>query len=198
MLTHRVRVLSLGQIARTWWAETKAPANNARARLAALEAHGLVELFYRAAHPELDLPEPLVTWTPGAPEPQLGALAYRLESRWPLQHRRTLLVVATRKAAAWFGGHGGRRPRATEVSHDLGVASLFLAFRSRASSRAAAWVSEASLAADGWGKGAPLPDAVLRGGGGEILIEFAGSYSKEKLEGFHEYCRVTGFSYEVW
>lgn len=197
-LTHRVRVLSIQQVGRTWWADTRTPSANACSRLKDLEQRGLVTLFESAVHPELDLPVPLLAWAPGAPPPELGPLAYRLETRWTKPHLRTLLVTATKACAARLGGYGGRRPRATEVSHDVGVATLYLQLAKHSEPRAQAWVSEAALASEGWGKGSPLPDAALRDGGGETLIEFAGSYPKDKLEGFHQFCAAAGFAYEVW
>jgi hypothetical protein len=43
-----------------------------------------------------------------------------------------------------------------------------------------------------------LPDAMIELEGRPHIIEFGGSYSKEKLESFYEYCTGNHFSYEIW
>jgi hypothetical protein len=199
ILTHKVRVLSLPQIAATWFASAAGPLRAARKCVAALQEAGLVTVATLVVHPPVAVPAPLVTWSPGDAEPNLGSLAYRLERRWPLAPVPTSLVTATRKAAARYGGHGGRQSRRSEASHDLSLAGLYLHMRMRSSLRAQAWVSEAALLAEGWGRRQPLPDALLRfARGRQIAVEFAGTYPKHRLKRFHAFCARRGLTYEVW
>ncbi|MCA9074705.1 MAG: hypothetical protein KDA93_06715 [Planctomycetaceae bacterium] len=81
-LTLRVRVFSLSQLGRTWWGATHDPVRNAARRMRELVASGFVESYSLLAHPELSLSVPELFWTPGSPAPDLGAVAYRLQSRW--------------------------------------------------------------------------------------------------------------------
>jgi len=196
VLTRRVRVLSLDQIAASWWAETGQATANASRRLALLERRGLVKRSSAMAHEAPELLQPLAAWSPGEPTPELASLAYRLESRWSSPLRPTVVVTATRAAGAWLGGNGGRRPRPSEISHDLGLAALYLKLRRRDPSRAERWVPEDLFAPhelDGF-----VPDAILRGGARPTLIEFAGAYQKERLERLHHSCLRAGLPYELW
>src|SRR5262245_38246284 len=81
-LTKRVRVLSIPQIARTWWAEAADPLRVANNRLRTLQAEELVRVERLPAHPELDLQAPAATWSPGDAAPDFGAISHRLQSRW--------------------------------------------------------------------------------------------------------------------
>jgi len=196
VLSRRVRLLSLDQVARTWWGTTRHATANASRRLAALERRGLVRRMQAMAHELPDLAEPLLAWSPGQATPDLPAIAYRLESRWSSPLRPTVLVSATRSAGAWLGGGGGRRPRESEISHDLGLASLYLRFRAGEPERAAAWVPEDLFVPgelDGF-----VPDAIVREGERPTLIEFAGAYKKERLQKLHASCERAAFSYELW
>jgi hypothetical protein len=199
ILTHKVRVLSLPQIAATWFASAADPLRAARKCVAALREAGLITVATLVVHPPVAVPAPLVTWSPGDSEPNLGSLAYRLERRWPLAPVPTMVVTATRQAASRYGGHGGRQSRRTETSHDLSLAGLYLEMRMRSPLRAEAWRSEAALLAEGWGRRQPLPDALLRfERGRQVVVEFAGTYPKHRLERFHAFCAKRGMTYEVW
>lgn len=199
ILTHKVRVLSLPQIAATWFASVAGPLRAARKCVAALQEIGLVTVTTLVVHPPVAVQAPLVAWSPGDAEPNLGSLAYRLERRWPLAPVPTRVVTATRQAAARYGGHGGRQSRRSEASHDLSLAGLYLEMRRRNPLRAQAWLSEAALFAEGWGRRQPLPDAMLRfERGRQVVVEFAGAYPKHRLERFHAFCARRGLPYEIW
>lgn len=196
VLSRRVRMLSLDQVAATWWGGTRNATANASRRLAALEGRGLVRRARAMAHDLPELEEPLVTWRPGDRTPYLPAVAYRLERRWSSPVRPTVLVSATRSAGSWLGGGGGRRPRESEISHDLGLAALYLRFRGEAPDRAANWVPEDLFVPgelDGF-----VPDAIVREGERPTLIEFAGAYKKERLQKLHASCEQAAFPYELW
>src|SRR5215471_18014519 len=53
-LTRCIRVLTLQQIARTWWADSKDSAHVAENRLQALRNENLLHIERSPAHPELD------------------------------------------------------------------------------------------------------------------------------------------------
>lgn len=196
VLSRRVRMLSLEQVARTWWGSTRNATTNATRRLAALEGRGLVRRMPAMAHELPGLEEALLTWKPGERTPDLAAIAYRLERRWSSPLRPAVLVAATREAGSWLGGGGGRKPRESEISHDLGLAALYLRFRGKEPGRAAAWVPE-DLFDPGELEGF-IPDAVVREGDRPTLIEFAGAYKKERLQKLHASCERASLPYELW
>ncbi|HWL93116.1 MAG TPA: hypothetical protein VNT79_06250 [Phycisphaerae bacterium] len=197
-LTHRLRLLSVRQVARTWW-KTNHPAS-AVSRLRQLADAGLVEVENVMAHPEVQLAAPVLAWQPGDDEPDFGAVAYRLKSRWTKAPIPTPLVHATRAAVGMFGGYtGGRGPRPSEATHDLHLAQVFLSLQAGDPQLAKRWVSENELYADGRGRNERLPDALIRGrraGEPPRIVEFGGSYSKAKLADFHR--ELSANSYEIW
>lgn len=198
-LTHRLRVLSVRQIAQSWWDDPSS--RGARSRIRQLSDAGLVEVMPTMAHPEIELTAPVLTWRPGGTEPNFGAVAYRLKSRWNQAPISTALVYATRVAVRMFGGFtGGRGPRPSEATHDLHLAQVFLLFQRANPTLAKRWCSEAEQYAEGKGRGERLPDAIIRGRrGGEPpaqIIEFGGAYSRAKLIEFHH--ALSAFCYEVW
>lgn len=196
VLSRRVRMLSLDQVARTWWGSTRNATTNATRRLAVLERRGLLRRMPAMVHELPGLEEPLLTWRPGDRTPDLPAIAYRLERRWSSPLRPVALVAATREVGSWLGGGGGRKPRESELSHDLGLAALYLRFRGREPGRAASWVPE-DLFDPGELEGF-VPDAVVREEDRLTLIEFAGTYKKERLQKLHASCERTSLPYELW
>lgn len=196
VLTRRVRLLSLDQIAMAWWGATARPRANASRRLLALERRGLLQRLTVMAHPPPGLESPLASWRPGEPAPDVASIAYRLETRWQTPLEPTVAAVATRAAGARLGGVGGKVPRESETSHDLGLAALFLRFRDVAPSLAASWVHEGVL-----GSGTPdgfQPDAMLLDVPHRKAIEFAGTYDKHRLARLHEACCREALPYELW
>ena len=128
-LTRRVRVLTLRQIARTWWLTSVRPEEAARDRLQILRRDGLLQIQTAPAHPELLLESPVVTWKPTDRDPDFGAISYRLKSRWKEHPISTVCVSSTRNAANRFHGHGGRFPRPVERTHDIHLARVYLIYR---------------------------------------------------------------------
>lgn len=199
-LTHKVRCLSLAQVARVWWSESREPVREAGRRLKANTEGGMLEMFDALARPEIELAAPVVVWTPGYEPPDFAALSYRLKARWTGQPaRRTRLLIATKKATKFLGGHGGRRPRTTEVTHDLHLAAVYCRMLTTGDRRVKKWVSEAELSARGWGQGDKLPDALIQGRRGKhTVIELGGEYSPLKLAQMHAEYEQRGLGYEVW
>lgn len=199
-LTRRVRVLTIEQLTRTWWGSGVGALASAKRRVSKLEAGGYLERSEAMVHPELELSEPLAVWELGGPVPPLAQVAASLERRWPLPPIRTSLVIATKQAAARFGGHGGRHPRPNELSHDVCMGALFVNRFAADEKAVEAWVSEAELKARGWGKrGGILPDAMLEPEGGPAtVLEICGRYSLKRLEHFHQECHQAWLRYELW
>lgn len=199
-LTHRVRLLSLEQIARTWWRDTKHSEGNAAKRLKELEEEDLLRRHVLHAHPELPLPCPLFAWTPGQPRPDYGALSYRCMSRWTEPFRPTPAFLATRRAANHFGGILRKPPKEVEENHDLHLAGMFLRVRASRPALLPHWLSEAKVKRSRPdAPGEKLPDALIRVAGGDpIAFEFGGAYPRDKVQSFHEWCERKGHGYELW
>ena len=194
-LTRRVRVLSIAQIADLLG---DAAGDAAQALAAALEAKGFIERRAVLARPALRCSAPLVNWRPGDEPPEFGKVAYRLKSRWREPVEPIEIVQASRLAARRCGGAlGGRWPRASETTHDVSLAEVFLWHQTHRPDDAACWVPEAQLYAEGWGLRGRLPDAVIRRGGKDVrIVEFGGSYGKQKLASFHS--EMQSLPYEIW
>jgi hypothetical protein len=203
-LTHRVRCLTPGQIARTWYPEVVDAEKAARRRLKLLEAEGLVDVFHALAHPEVPLEAPLLAWTPGDPEPDFDALAWRLRRRFNQPPVMTCLAVAGKRAANWLGGCLVRRPRRSEVGHDIGLGGVFLKLLRDDPRRATRWQSEGAILDQRRAKGGAVPDAVIVERSGKTAIEYGGLYPAWKLRKFHRYCAGlhpasdTHLAYELW
>lgn len=203
-LTHKVRLLSLAQIARTWWNPSPAGVANARKRLTVLTGnntlspdHFMLRLHVNA-HSELILGGPLFSWNPGELTPDFGALSYRLQSRWTEAIKPTTIYIATEKAARHFGGFGGKLRRPLQVTHDLHVAQIYLHLLKSNRPAACAWISEEQFSPER--RHQKLPDAVLRDKNGEItlVIEFGGAYDTKHVERVHRDCVTRSLPYELW
>ena len=197
-LAHRVRVFSLEQIGRTWWGECQEPNQPAKARLKVLTNAGLVLSYSSLAHPELPLEDPVIRWEPGDATPDFGAGAYRVRCRWTQPFRTVTCFIATKRAATLVGGCGGRRSRTSEQTHDIHLSAVFLRYRSRSPHLVMSWKSEARILRGRTDRREKLPDAIIEHDDARMIIEFGGSYTKEKLTGFHEYCATEEVGYEVW
>lgn len=198
ILALRVRVLSVAQLARTFWSDAEHPHQAAIRRLVTLEAGGWIERLVILAHPEIELAAPVITWRPGEPLPEFGRVAYQLKSRWTQPPQETAVAIASKSAGTWLGGRGGRPPRRSEATHDLHLGTVFLRLMRDQPARAARWVSEASLQSVGRGRNEKLPDALLRLRAGTTAIELGGAYSKTKLSEFHAHCVREKYAYEIW
>ena len=200
VLTRRVRVLSVAQIARTWWPDSTDPTTSARRRMKALETSGLLRVFQAVSHPEIPMLSPTVSWEPGQPIPNLAAASYRLKIRWTRPPLLMNFTIPTIQAARLLGLHGGRRPREVELTHDLHLAAVYLFYRATWPETAAHWVHEEELKAPHSRpqKGVKLPDAMILGTNSPRIVEFGGAYGKHKLYDFHQFCESNSLPYEVW
>ena len=200
VLTHRVPLLTLHQIAKAWFANSTDPSAAAMSTLLGLETQGLIFASSLAARPELDLKEPVFVWAPGNHAPHCGPIAYQLKNRWKAAAIRQPVVIATRLAKRLFGGYlGGKLPRRSEVTHNIHLAQVYLRVREEQPTAAEQWISEYQLYAEGHRDCERLPDGTIRDpqtGMPRLFIEFGGSYSKQKIEAFHHACQTT--PYQIW
>jgi len=198
VLTRRTRVLAEMQLARQWWSHAANPTASARKSLQRLLEAGLLQEGIGMAHPVLAMAAPVLSWSPGQSTPDTQAGSYRLQSRWTLAPENTRWYAATESAASLTGGFGGRAPRASELTHDIHLAELYLRLLTQDSTRAASWTSEADLFKIGLGRNQRLPDAIVRSGDSWLVIEFGGAYPAAKLREFHVFCEHHGLAYEIW
>ena len=201
-LTHKVRLLSLEQIARTGWTDSRSGSATARTRLAVLTYPAsrsyVMQRLKLNAHPELALDGPIFLWQPGEATPHFGALSYRLKKRWDQAPKPTTVYIATEKAARYFGGFGGKLRRPLQATHDLHVAQLYLQLLQIDPARAGLWVSEDRFAPER--RREKLPDAVIQDVAGNItlVIEFGGAYDAKHVERVHFDCVTRSLPYELW
>lgn len=195
-LTHRVRLLTLSQVARGWWPERSEA--TAKQRLKQLAGARLLERTTVLASPLLELSVPVFCWHPGEAAPDFGRLSYQVQTRWTEPAVRTRVYLASRKAAARFGGVGGKLKRPLHASHDLNLSEVYVRLRGSSPERASRWLGEDQFAAEF--RGEKLPDAFLcnKDGRPEKVIEFAGRYAPERIEAFHEHCADEELPYELW
>jgi hypothetical protein len=193
-LTSKIRLLTTGQIARTWFAHTEKPTVIAAQYVRRLQVTGLITISRTMAHPEQELTEPILDWQPGSDEPNFDRLSWKACSRWSEHPVRTTVITATEKARSHTGGPIGGRPiRPLELNHDIGVSTVFLNIQARDPELARLWVHEDALAREARHNDREnLPDAQLDG----LVIEFAGAYSAKKLRAVHEH--FSKRPYQLW
>lgn len=200
-LSTKVRFFTLDQLARGWWSTTVSGNRAARSTAAALVNQGFAKERRLPGHPELLLESPVHEWSPGDNEPNFGALAYRLQTRWTQPLTTIELYHATSKTAARFGGFGGRLNFPLQATHDLHVAQIYLRLRLSDPAAAEDWVSEETLSTTVRPKkGDKLPDAVLNHADGSmrLVIEFGGAYDRGRVEKLHRYCHRQEVPYQLW
>lgn len=196
-LTLAVRLLRLEQVARGW---CRGHTGNARRLLGPLCRDGWlrrIDVLARILPPPAG---PACRWAPGDPPPDLGTVAYRLQGRGQGRAVQTIAAfVATGRAARLLGGHrDGTLKNAVQATHDLGLAEVYLHYRTHRPELLASWRGEDLIAADR--RGEKLPDALLVDTRGRPLraVEYGGTYGRDRLEAFHRDCAARGLPYEVW
>lgn len=199
-LNAKVRILSLAQLAAAWWTPTPTGRKNAAKRLAALVEAKLLRREVVLARPMLTLASPEYAWFPGERPLSFGALSWRLQARWSGHPRRMTVFLAAPRALGLFGGAApGAIKNLCQVTHDLHVGGVYLAYRRRWPDDAARWHGEDGVARDRRRR-ETLPDALLVFTAGEPYraVEFGGSYSRARLADYHDYCCERGLPYEIW
>jgi hypothetical protein len=198
LLVRNVRVLSVPQLARTWWASSPDPEASAWNRAIHLHRAGFIESFEGLAHPELSLVEPVTTWRSGLPPPSAGAISYRLQKRWEHHPQVTKCISASSTARRYFGGPRGRTPRERELTHDIHFSAVYLRIRETRPDLLPYWAFEETIVEARGNRREKLPDAIIVSPDETQAIEFGGAYGKRKVQAFHDYCAEECLSYEIW
>lgn len=135
--------------------------------------------------------ELLHTFTAGRDEANCEMLAAELHRRWS-RHEPTPLTVywATKRTIQLLGGcMPGRLPNLDCITHDLGVSTLALTLFGKTPTLRSAWVPE-EMFDDVYGQA--KPDAALADASGiAAYLEFAGRYTRERLNKLHEFAMHT-------
>ena len=196
-LANDVRVLSLAQVARTWWTNTRWGHSRAKAAMAELERNGWLQIHRSLARPVTELQQPLMSWATGEDEPDFWHLSRVLHKRAMQDASMTSFVFASPRSIVLFGQ--GRAPsvKLTQMTHDLHVSEVYLRYRTDGlSSRH--WLSEDRLPRE-W----PLrerPDAVLSDDEGRVhrAVEYGGNYPPKRLAALHAALSSIELAYEIW
>ena len=193
-----VPIASHRQIARLW--SDRSGSTGVVPRLTRLQKTGLVGQAHAAAIELPELVQPLVEWRPGEWTPEFGAVAWSLRRRWRNAATPVDFFYATARCARLYGGRRtGFVSYAGQISHDLGIMEMFLAFKRLSPHLIKLWVDENRLAP--FRRGEKLPDAVLADSPGSLplrVLEFGGRYGKVRLQAFHDDCEARGLPYEIW
>lgn len=197
VLTRRVRLLSLPQLARTWWPDVRHGLALAKDRMARLRDDGLVSLFSMAVHPELELAAPLCRWAPGDPAPDFKRLACRAQARWSSAPVAVTAASASPRAGGVFGAFPCRPPKRNEQTHDLHLSAVYLHKRRTHAEQAECWVPEQAVRATYEGYDDKVPDAWVERPR-PTAIDFIGRYKAPRLRDLHGYCERRGAAYEFW
>lgn len=198
-LTHKVRVLTLQQVATTWWPESDQAEAAARKTLNRLARLNLVRLIEADIRQPLNLDGPMLSWCLGEEKPDFGPLSYRAKNRWEGVSATKLVVSPTRQAANWMGGVVNRTSRLSEINHDINVANVYLGFRKSRVQRASSWLPEEALRRQlNLEIESYLPDALVYDEGKPTVIELAGKYPKQRFDEIHGFCDENGLNYEIW
>lgn len=204
VLSLKLRLLTLSQVAEIWWTPSALGLAAARRRLAALRQAGLAVLRYVQARPLPEIDAPLFSWHPGQSSPDYGPLAWKLQRRWTAAPRRTAVLLATRRGANQFGGRGGGIVKQHfQASHDLGVSQMYVVLRRLRPEQAKRWVGEDLLSYLRRSRKSreKIPDAAILADGTQDIdriLEFGGAYDAARLRRFHRDCSRRELPYELW
>lgn len=196
-LANDVRVLSLRQVARVWWSNTRWGRSRAKAAMTALDSAGWLQIKRALARPVCELQQPILNWCQGDDPPDFWEISRALHRRAAQPASMTTIVLAKMRTVAMFAR--GRAPvvKLTQMTHDLQVAEVYLRYRATGLP-ARCWISEDRLPR-GW----PLrerPDAVLATEDGKIAraIEYGGDYPAQRLATLHKGLASIELDYEIW
>lgn len=195
-LALRIRLIGQRQAAEAFWGGHLA---NTRRRLQQLVQAEMLTRAVVNAQPLPELAAPIVRWQPGQPMPDSNRTAFQLRNRWRYRSLRpTVVYFPTASTIAHFGGRDRSQSLLTQVTHDLGVAAVWLRFAQDKNTASAVWVGEDILAPSRVGQ--KLPDAAFVDQHGEptLLIEFGGSYGPSRVSDFHDDAAARGLPYQLW
>jgi hypothetical protein len=194
-LDAHVRIMSLEQLASAAFLDARDPRRAARQLVHREVARGAWQLATGMARPLPILIEAIYTSVGGViPEP--GRLSYRARARWTLPYRATSYVMSAESRQHDRQVSSIRRPRASELTHDLGVTAIYLELAVRDPKRAAGWLHEDQLPDI---SSSVRPDAViLEMTGDTTYLDFLGAYSTSKVSGMLTRYVKSGMQFEFW
>lgn len=195
-LADKVRVLTLSQVAKTWWTESRWGKSRAKSSLIRLAERKLVKLRRALARPIELIEHAIVEWKSGDVIPDFEAVATHLHRRAMTDASMQSIVATASKAVALFATGKAPSIKLTQLTHDLHVSEIYL--RCRNDGLAKYWLSEDRLPVD-W----PVrvrPDAVLTDATGHFdrAVEYGGDYPIDRLIELHEQLASIPLSYEIW
>lgn len=195
-LTQRVRLLSLDQVARIWWAKGSG-LRVVHRRLRKLAEAGLIECRLVNVCIGIQPTEPLISWSAGDEEPNADKLADRNQSRWDQRAVPTEIITATRLAANLFGSSVFGLPPVHHRDHDLLLSEIYVVYCIRRPTEANLWRGADNSCSD-----SPVPraDAFLLNEDRTVVraIESAGHAGAHEITAFHRRCAQASLSYELW
>ncbi len=160
-------------------------------RLQKLERKGVFKSRNVLGSTPPPIEKPLCVWKPGESVPHPGKVSYQARKRWkmlPVQVKR--VYYPTSLGRGLVGRSPTSPPKDLQVSHDLGLVSTFLKFRSqwpKLTSRC--WFNESEYAHHR-GRCVKVEDAMLRLGNRILLmVDFAGSYRPDRIEALLNHAR---------
>ena len=193
-LTHRVRFLSLPQIARTFWPQRTQEAT--RKHLARLAERGWIESVSVVTHPELPLARPVFSWKPDDEPPDCAGLAYQCQRRWK-EPLTSLTVWRATERMRWLRGGQIIPLRRAQATHDLHVGALYCNLFLESPQDAADWQGEDNLLPLPEER---LPDALITDTDGTMrrVIEFGGTCKAKRVAKLHAFGVRYEVPYELW
>lgn len=195
-LTKKVRLLSLAQLERTFFANQSCATIKLEPAVQELEEAGLIVRDSAMLHPEIELNAPLCRYSPGDETPDFRSIASRTRGRWKEAPVMSDFISATKHARGELGGYiGGKRPRPSEIRHDIHVAQIYLHLAESKPELATAWRPEEYVREHLVQVNEKIPDAIIESPE-PVLIEFGGAYSRAKLEAIHAAQKES--TYEIW
>tara|TARA_R110002073_G_scaffold149534_13_gene303335 strand:+ start:13526 stop:14128 length:603 start_codon:yes stop_codon:yes gene_type:complete len=144
------------------------------------------------------LERPLAKWRAGEDAPEFEAIVVKIRNRWQAAPTKVTPIYLAGPSAKRVLGYRatGTLKRHLQASHDLGLASVYLAVRRDRPQLAKFWYGE-DIAPKLLGS---VPDAIYINGDGKssLAFEFCGLYSAKRLRTFHRHCAQRRLGYELW
>lgn len=199
-----VPVMSFNQIAEYFLQSDEANTRRALERLIKLD---LIEEISCASRVSPRLDGPIVNWNPGEIAPDPYRIANLLQSRWERLRlvRRVHYTIGARMRNLFGIPHPPIRP--LQVSHDFGVAEVYLLYCARLLKPTQRWIGDIAYRnaqspeiSRLISTGSQKPDALVVENSGLIVkaIEFGGVYNAKRIIKFHQWCQRKEVSYEIW
>ena len=194
-LACRIRVLSLAQVAIGFFDGNDRVANRRIAKYLDRNLFVSTKLLAR----QLPIPtSALFVWNVGDRPPKFASLVATARKRWFQSDATLTQTFMLGPIAARLLGirYRGRLSHPLQVSHDLGLAGVYVSMRRDRKELVSRWIGE-DFAVREPGQ---IPDAVLVNPAGRIsqAIEFCGLYSEVRIKRFHDHCVDRRLPYELW